>query len=72
MNTLTSRKLGMIPIWLASGLAAYFFFNSILMAFIMLMAWIFSSGKSFSFCASFGCRGIVNWPMRARPRKFGD
>ena len=41
MNTLTSRKLGMIPIWLASGLAAYFFFNSILMAFIMLMAWIF-------------------------------
>ena len=35
------RKVGMALIWLASGLAAYFFSGSIALGFAMLGAWIF-------------------------------
>ncbi len=41
LNSITFRKIGMGLIWLASGLAAYFFSGSILMACAMLAAWIF-------------------------------
>ncbi len=41
LNTITYRKIGMGLIWLASGLAVYFVFNSVLLAIAMLAAWIF-------------------------------
>lgn len=41
MNSVACRKTGIGLIWIASGLAAYFFTHSIPMAGIMLMAWIF-------------------------------
>lgn len=41
LNTITYRKIGMGFIWLASGLAVYFVFNSVLLAIAMLAAWIF-------------------------------
>ena len=40
-ETITSRKIGMGFIWLASGLAAYFVSGSVLLACAMLAAWIF-------------------------------
>lgn len=41
MEAISFRKMGMGLIWLASGLAAYFFTGSILLAGMMLLAWIF-------------------------------
>lgn len=41
MEAISFRKIGMGMIWLASGLAAYFLTNSILLAGTMLLAWIF-------------------------------
>lgn len=40
-ESLALRKAGMGLIWLASGLAAYTFTNSIALAIVMLFAWIF-------------------------------
>jgi len=41
LDSITCRKIGMALIWLASGLAAYFFTKSILLAVAMLLLWIF-------------------------------
>lgn len=41
LNTITFRKFGMALIWLSSGLAAYYFSGSVLLAGAMLAAWIF-------------------------------
>jgi hypothetical protein len=41
LDSITWRKIGMAMIWLASGLAAYFFTGSALLAVVMLMMWIF-------------------------------
>jgi hypothetical protein len=41
LENITLRKIGMALIWLSSGLAAYFFTNSILLAVVLLLAWIF-------------------------------
>jgi hypothetical protein len=40
-DTITYRKIGMVLIWLASGLAAYFFSGSVVLGCAMLGAWIF-------------------------------
>jgi len=40
LDTITYRKFGMAMIWLASGLAAYFLFGSVLLACAMLAAWV--------------------------------
>jgi hypothetical protein len=41
LDNVAFRKIGMALIWLASGLAAYFFTNSVLIAALMLLAWMF-------------------------------
>lgn len=41
MEAISFRKIGMGMIWLASGLATYFLTDSILLAGMMLLAWIF-------------------------------
>ncbi|HEY0258073.1 MAG TPA: hypothetical protein VGC39_11565, partial [Candidatus Methylacidiphilales bacterium] len=41
MEAISFRKIGMGMIWLASGLATYFFTSSVLLAGTMLLAWIF-------------------------------
>ena len=41
LDSLTFRKIGMAAIWLASGLAAYFFTGSPLLAGVTLLAWLF-------------------------------
>src|SRR5277367_3185116 len=41
LDTITYRKIGMALIWLASGLAAYFLFGSVLLACAVLASWIF-------------------------------
>jgi hypothetical protein len=41
LDSITYRKVGMALIWLASGLAVYFLFDSVLLACAMLGAWIF-------------------------------
>ena len=41
LNLITCRKIGMALIWLASGLAAYFFTGSAVLAVAMLLMWIF-------------------------------
>jgi len=41
LNSITWRKIGMALIWLASGLAAYFFTGSAVLAVAMLLMWIF-------------------------------
>jgi hypothetical protein len=41
LESITYRKIGMALIWLSSGLAAYFFSGSVLLACAMLAAWIF-------------------------------
>ena len=41
MEAISFRKIGMGLIWLASGLAAYFLTDSVLLAGMMLLAWIF-------------------------------
>jgi hypothetical protein len=41
MEAISFRKIGMGMIWLASGLAAYFLTSSVLLAGMMLLAWIF-------------------------------
>ena len=41
LNSISYRKIGMALIWLASGLAAYFFTGSALLAVVMLLLWIF-------------------------------
>jgi hypothetical protein len=41
MEAISFRKIGMGMIWLASGLAAYFLTDSVLLAGTMLLAWIF-------------------------------
>ena len=40
-NSITFRKIGMGMIWLASGLAAYYLSDSLLLGAAMLLAWIF-------------------------------
>ena len=40
-DTISYRKIGMAMIWLASGLAVYFFSGSVMLACAMLGAWIF-------------------------------
>ena len=40
-DAVTARKSGMAFIWASSGLAAYFIANSILLAVIVLMSWVF-------------------------------
>jgi hypothetical protein len=39
-NSIACRKIGVALIWMASGLAAYFFTHSVLLASAMLVAWI--------------------------------
>lgn len=39
-NNITYRKIGMVLIWLASGLGTYFLSNSVLLGCAILMAWI--------------------------------
>lgn len=41
LESIAFRKIGMMLIWLASGLAAYFFTNSVPLAALMLLAWMF-------------------------------
>ena len=41
LNRVTFRKIGMALIWLASGLATYFFTNSVGIAALVLVAWMF-------------------------------
>ena len=41
LDNVALRKIGMALIWLASGLAAYFFTNSVALAGLMLLAWMF-------------------------------
>ncbi|MCE0485123.1 MAG: hypothetical protein LV479_12910 [Methylacidiphilales bacterium] len=41
LNGITFRKIGVAMIWLSTGLAVYFLFNSVLLACAMLLAWIF-------------------------------
>jgi hypothetical protein len=41
MEAISFRKMGMGMVWLASGMAAYFFTGSALLAGMMLLAWIF-------------------------------
>jgi hypothetical protein len=41
LNSIMCRKIGMALIWLASGLAAYFFTGSVVLAMAMLLMWIF-------------------------------
>jgi len=41
LNSITCRKVGMALIWLASGLAAYFFTGSAVLAVATLLMWIF-------------------------------
>jgi hypothetical protein len=41
LESISYRKIGMVLIWLASGMAAYFFSHSVLLACAMLAAWAF-------------------------------
>jgi len=41
LNSIAYRKVGMVLIWLASGLAAYFLSGSVFLACAMLAAWVF-------------------------------
>jgi hypothetical protein len=41
LDSITYRKIGMVLIWLASGLAAYFLSGSVVLACTMLAAWVF-------------------------------
>jgi hypothetical protein len=41
LNSITFRKFGMALVWMASGMAAYFFTGSALLACAMLALWIF-------------------------------
>jgi hypothetical protein len=41
LDSITFRKIGMALIWLASGMAAYFFTGSVVLAGLMLVAWMF-------------------------------
>ena len=41
LDTITYRKIGMVLIWLASGLGAYFLSGSVVLGVAMLGAWIF-------------------------------
>jgi len=41
IGNIALRKIGMALIWLSSGLAAYFFTGSVVLAALMLVAWMF-------------------------------